>query len=193
MEKIVLTGNIGSGKSTIIKIFQQHSVPLFDADACVREIYDDNFEFKHQLEKINSDFIINNKIIKSKIITYLQKNPDFMDTLENILYPILAVKRQAFIEQYAQKNVEKVIFEVPLLFEKNLQSQYDTIILVYAPYATRLQRALHREGMTKEKFDFMNTRQIRYADILNSVALAIDTKQSIQECERLIIDRFFKY
>ncbi len=193
MEKIVLTGNIGAGKSTIIKIFQQHNVPLFDADACIREIYDDNFEFKHHLENINADFIINNKVIKSKVIAHLQKNHDFIDTLENILYPILAIKRQEFIEQYAEQNIEKVVFEVPLLFEKNLQSDYNTIILVYAPYETRLERALHREGMTKEKFDFMNNRQINYTKVLDIVDLAIDTTQSIQECEHLIIDRFFKF
>jgi dephospho-CoA kinase len=193
MEKIVLTGNIGAGKSTIIRIFQQNNVPLFDADACIQEIYDNNFEFKQHLENINSDFIINNKVIKSKIMTHLQKNPDFIDTLENILYPILAIKRQEFIEKYTKQNVKKVVFEVPLLFEKKLQSNYNTIILVYAPYATRLERALHREGMTKEKFDFMNNRQIQYIEILESVDLAIDTTLSIKECEHLIMDRFFKF
>lgn len=191
MEKIVLTGNIGSGKSTIVKKFQEFNVPLFDADACIQEIYQNNNEYKNQLEKINAEFIVDNKIIKPKIINYLQENPTFIDVLEKILYPILAIKRQEFIEKFQKQNVKRVIFEVPLLFEKNLQANYDTIILVYAPYEVRLQRALQRKEMTKEKFYFMNNRQIHYTQLLNKVTLAIDTTQSIEECNQLIMNRFF--
>ena len=119
MKKIVLTGNIGAGKSTIIKIFQKYNVPIFDADNSVQEIYNNNHQFKEQLSKINPDFIVDNQIFKPKIIAYLHENPEFMDILESLLYPILAIKRQKFIQTHQKKNHIMIVFEVPLLFEKN--------------------------------------------------------------------------
>jgi dephospho-CoA kinase len=191
MQKIVLTGNIGSGKSTIIRVFQKYNVSIFDADACIRDIYKNNHDFKQQLAQINPEFIVDNQILKPKIIAYLHASPAFIDTLESLLYPILAIKRQEFIDMHQKNNHIMTVFEVPLLFEKNLQNNYDAIILVYAPYHIRLGRALLREGMTKEKFDFMNNRQINYTQLLDTVTLAIDTTQPIQECEHLVINKFF--
>jgi dephospho-CoA kinase len=192
MQKIVLTGNIGAGKSTIIKIFQRYHVPLFDSDACVTEIYNNNIPFKDALYKINPEFIVDNAISKKMIIDYLQKNSDFMDTLEGLLYPLLAVKRQEFIDTHTQHNQKMVVFEVPLLFEKKLASLYDVIILVYAPYEIRLMRALQRPNMNIEKFHLINKRQIDYTDLYHHVDLAIDTSQPFEKCEQQIINRFFK-
>jgi dephospho-CoA kinase len=191
MQKIVITGNIGAGKSTIIKIFQKHNVPLFDADKNITDIYNHNQSFKETLYAINPDFVKNDSISKPALIDYLQKNPDFINILEGLLYPLLGVKRQEFIDYHQKNNQKMVVFEVPLLFEKGLNHLYDCVILVYAPYEVRLKRALQRDNMSIEKFDFMNKRQMNYTDLLSRVDLAIDTTQAINIAESLITERFF--
>lgn len=191
MQKIVITGNIGSGKSTIVKIFQSYNVPLFDADRFIGDIYNHDSKFKQDLYALNPEFIVNDRVSKPVIIDYLQKNPDFITTLEGVLYPILQIKRQEFIDTQTQLRQKMVIFEVPLLFEKKMEHLYDYIILVYAPYDIRLKRALGRENMSVEKFNFMNNRQINYVDLLPSVDLGIDTTQSFDVCKKIITNRFF--
>ncbi|MFT6083222.1 MAG: dephospho-CoA kinase, partial [Alphaproteobacteria bacterium] len=98
MQKIVLTGNIGSGKSTIATIFKRHNVPLFDADQAITDIYQNNQDFKTALQNINADFVIKGAVCKKTIIKYLDKNPDFLTILETLLYPLLNDQRQIFIQ-----------------------------------------------------------------------------------------------
>lgn len=191
MQKIVITGNIGSGKSTIANIFKEHHVPIFDADAAIRNIYVQSDTFRDQIKTLNPDLISDNKVAKNKIIEHLKENPQFLDQLEGILYPLLDQYRDIFIQECSAKDHKMALFEVPLLFEKNRQDRYDSIILLYAPYKVRLKRTLKRPNMTREKFDFMNNRQIDYKEILDKVDLAIDTTQSKEICREIIEERFF--
>jgi dephospho-CoA kinase len=189
IKKIVVTGNIGSGKSTICSMLvKQYDMPFFNADTAIQEIYQDSSEFYNALYKINPNFCDGKNVLKQNIIDHLARNPDFLNVLEDILYPLLAEKRKDFIEKMTKQPHHKtmILFEVPLLFEKNLASDYNFIILCYAPYKIRLERALKRPTMTQEKFDFMNNRQLPYEELVDKVNLAIDTTASIEQSQKIL-------
>lgn len=191
MQKITITGNIGSGKSSIAQIFADQQIPIFDADAAIQKIYQSNLEFTQAITAYDHALITNNKVDKAKIIAYLYQNPDFIITLEGMLYPLLAQKREAFIKQCINENHTMSVFEIPLLFEKNLEKNYDFIILLYAPYDIRLERTLRRPDMTQEKFDLMNNKQIPYQNVINQADLVIDTSQPKKICQELVLKQFF--
>lgn len=181
MIKVAITGNIGSGKSTIAQIFAGCGDPIFSADDIITELYHNNKHFYKDICDINPTLTENGAVSKKKIIDYLQLNPDFLSTLEALLYPLLQKERNAFILDKTRHEYDFVICEVPLLFEKNMQDDYDQIILIYADKDIRWDRVKNRPHMTKEKFDFICTQQTDYKNIQKACDLTLDTNQDLEK------------
>ena len=129
MMKIGLTGSIASGKSYVLNLFSDlYNVPIFSSDECVKELYKSNdqlkdFVKKHILEK-------NEVFNKTNISENVFNNKEKLLKLETFIHPLVKLARDSFIEQEKKNNSKIVIVEVPLLFEKNLENDFDFIILV---------------------------------------------------------------
>jgi dephospho-CoA kinase len=144
-----LTGGIGSGKSTVAKLFEIIGCPVFYSDEVAKEIYFDK-TVKPQIiallgkEAYLSETEIDKKYIGSKI---------FSDT--NLLHKLNSVIHQAVIErskQFVEKHKGKLIIkETALLFEAKLEAQVDKIILVAANDELRIKRVMQRDGLSKEE------------------------------------------
>ena len=176
MLKIAVTGNIGSGKSTIMQMLLEMGEIVFDADAEIRNIYLNNTDFYEQIKLLNKDYVKDNKILKEKIITDLSQDSSLLLKLEYLLYPILQEKRLNFLFQKQKEKLWAVFFEIPLLFEKKLENEYDKVILLYASKEIRLERVLHRHNMSKEKFEYLNNLQIESNKVINKVYFSINTE-----------------
>ena len=119
MIKIGITGSLASGKSTVAKIFSGKKYPLFNSDKIVKKIYKSN-SFK---KKVSSKFkIIENKDFKKEILKKISGNKTLLKKIEKIVHPL--VRKE--IRQFSKKNKRKkiLIFEVPLLIESKLMSNY---------------------------------------------------------------------
>jgi dephospho-CoA kinase len=143
-----LTGGIGSGKSTIARLFELIGCAVFYSDDVAKEIYFDE-DISPQIiallgkEAYLSETEINKKHISSKI---------FSDT--NVLHQLNAIIHPAVISRFKafkNNNPDKlVIKETALLFEAKLESQVDKIVLVAAKDELRIQRVMKRDGLSHE-------------------------------------------
>jgi dephospho-CoA kinase len=81
--------------------------------------------------------------------------------LEDIIYPVLQKNRKkALLQATRSRNIKILVFDIPLLFERNLSSECDFILTVYCQKFIQKQRVLRRNKMTPEKFEHINNLQI---------------------------------
>ena len=159
MIKIGLTGSIAVGKSFVLDIFKiKYNIPVFSSDECVRKIYAENIELKKFIkEKILE---CDRKFTSEDIASIVFKDSAKLQILENFIHPLVKMEREEFIKQEFDNQSQLVVIEVPLLFEKNLEDEFDNIILVDVGEDIQEERALLRKNMTREKFLSIKAKQI---------------------------------
>lgn len=142
-----LTGGIASGKSTVAELFRQHNISVIDADQLVKNIYKKN----ETVEFIKSNFpsvMENNKIIFSKLRELAFNNPAIKTKLEAFIYSHLP---EEFIQVFKTLPPSPfIVYDVPLLFEKNLDQLIDVSICVFTPRSIQIERLINRDHITKD-------------------------------------------
>ena len=182
MIKIAITGNIGSGKSTVAKIIRELGFKVFDSDKEVKKA----LIKKDLINQISKEFkskipdLINRKTIdKAKLGEFVFSNQDELKKLEQIVHPKVWESKEKFFEK--NSNEPAVFLDIPLLFEKKLQSQFDFIIRTYVSDEVQKKRVLKRRNMTNEKFNQIRKTQTDYSGVEEKfVSLDINTEEDIK-------------
>jgi len=144
---IALTGGIATGKSTVTKLLEQKGLKVIDADALVKSIYQKQ-ETKDLIRTTFSDVWVNNEINFPKLRELVFQNPKVKELIEGFIYARLP---EAFREATAKiTNQDFYIYDVPLLFERNLDTKVDLKLVVYAPRSVQLARLIDRDGSKEE-------------------------------------------
>ncbi|RUM59969.1 MAG: dephospho-CoA kinase, partial [Persephonella sp.] len=118
MLKVGLTGSIGTGKSTVLKLFNQLGAYTVDVDKIVHQLY----KRKDIQEKVKKEFgdVFNEdgSLNRKKVAKIIFNNPEKKKVLENIIHPEVRKEVKRFIQNIEKKNKKAiVIVEVPLLIE----------------------------------------------------------------------------
>ena len=188
MKKIGLTGSIGTGKSTVAKMFQELGAYVIDADKIVHEL----LKRKDVKEKIREAFgdVFDSKgeVDRKKLASIVFNNPEKKKILENILHPLVFQEINRFFKEVEKKDPKAVaIAEVPLMIETGSYKNYDKIIVVYAPEELQLKRLLEK-GMSKEeaikriKSQMPIDEKVKYADIvIENTSTLGDLRKKVEE------------
>ena len=147
---IGLTGSIGMGKSTVAAMFESLGVPVFDADAEVRNVQGPGGRALAAIEAEFPGTTHAGGLHREKLGAHVFGNAASLRKLEKILHPLVAEAQSAFLGAHRQKDA--VILDVPLLFEKGGWKRCHMSIVVSAPYRVQRARVLARPGMTEAKF-----------------------------------------
>lgn len=148
MIKIGITGGIGSGKTTVCKVFQVIGIPVFNADEEARRLMQDD---KTLVEKIKNlfgkDAYEEEKLNRAKIAAMVFKNSELLQELNAVVHP--AVGKEFARWAASQKNQPYIIKEAAILFESNAHKGLDYVIAVSAPEKLRIERIMQRDGVTE--------------------------------------------
>jgi len=178
---IGLTGSIGMGKSTIARMFKECEVELWDADTTVHKLYDKNGAAIDPIKKLFPGAIVEGRVDRKKLSAAIQKTPDGLSQLETILHPMVARDRARFLQNLDRDKTSLAVFDIPLLFEKNYQAEFDVIVVVTAPLDVQRARVLARDNMSEEKFEFILAQQMPDAQKTVRADYVVHTDRPLDE------------
>lgn len=147
---IGITGGIGSGKSTIVKMFSQFkNIAIYIADNEAKKLMNASEEIKTQLISIFGEEVYkNNQLNKPYLANIVFNNKQKLTILNSIVHPVVNDHFQDFISENSKKDY--ILYENAILFENGSNTFCDKIITVTAPENIRVQRILKRDNTTIE-------------------------------------------
>ncbi|WP_304062583.1 dephospho-CoA kinase [Pedobacter glucosidilyticus] len=150
MMKVGITGGIGSGKTTICKLFELLGIPVFYADTAGKELMLSDLEVKKAVVNLFGEaaYSPNGNLDRKYIADIVFKDDQKLKALNAIIHP--AVK-DAFLLWSEQQNTPYVLKEAALLFESKSYLDNDYNILVSSPTELRIQRVIARDQTSREK------------------------------------------
>ena len=151
---IAITGGIGSGKSTFCSKLKEKGFKIHSSDEQVAKIYK-NPEKKliTYLRTIGLSKSISKKNIDKKIISkIIFENKQIRKKLELYIFKIVRKNRSDFIKEEKQKKTRLIFIDIPLLFENNLEKQFNKVISIIASKQVRLKRLKKTRKMTENQF-----------------------------------------
>lgn len=148
MLKIGITGGIGSGKSTVAKLFEVMGIPVYNADDAAKRLMNEDEKLKASIKQLFGEAAYTNGLLNRKYIADIVfTNPQKLETLNAIVHPITLQDAELWMNK---QHSPYAIKEAALIFESGAQEQLDYVIGVYAPAPVRIQRTMQRDGVTRE-------------------------------------------
>lgn len=149
MKVVGLTGGIGSGKSTVSKMFLELGVPVYNSDERAKKLMNTSAEIKNQIIAfLGKESYHEEKLNRAYIAKKVFNDTTLLAQLNAIVHPVV---REDFLKWTGEQEYCYVIQETALLFENNSQHLYDSIILVTAPKEERISRVVSRDNGTREQ------------------------------------------
>jgi len=145
-----LTGGIGSGKTTVAKLFHKLGVPIYVSDIEAKKIMITNEKVIVAIKNLLGDatYDDNNKLNRSYISEKVFKDKSLLNDLNSIVHPAVA---EDFLNWYKIQDSEYVIKESAILFESGSFKNCEVVITVTAPLEDRINRVVLRDNVTKKQ------------------------------------------
>jgi len=156
-----LTGSIGMGKSTTAYMFVDEGVPVWDADAVVRDLYGKGGAAAGSIAKHYPAVINAGAVSRPKLRDLIAADPNVLDHIQTLVHPLVAAHRAAFLKAAIDQIV---VLDIPLLFETGADDLCDGIAVVSVPADIQRTRVLARGEMSETDFDLILARQMPDAE-----------------------------
>ncbi len=151
MLKIGLTGGIGSGKSTVARIFSTFNVPIYFADSEAKKIFQKNESVREKMRQFfgNDIFLSSQEINKTKLSEIIFNDKTALQQVNNIVHPAVLEDFENWTKNFETKKY--VIIEAAILFESGIYKYVDKIIAVSAPEFLRIERVKLRDNVSEQQ------------------------------------------
>jgi dephospho-CoA kinase len=144
-----LTGGIGSGKTTVAKLFHESGVPIYVSDIEAKKLMVTNAKLITEIKALLGNEAYNgNELNRAYISEKVFKNKNLLNQLNALVHPAVA---NDFIKWKAEQNSPYVIKESAILFESGSYKNCDLIITVTAPLEVRVGRVVLRDKVTRKQ------------------------------------------
>jgi len=139
-----LSGGIGSGKSTVAKILSNLGAVVIDADVIAREVLEPNQAGYQKAIEVFGESILDSdlRIDRKRLAELVFQDSDELAKLEAIVHPAVIARVAQIRHSLPESTV--VVYDTPLLFEKNLQGQFDKVLIVVTDSEHRKARLIER-------------------------------------------------
>lgn len=156
--KIGLTGCIGMGKSTTLKMFEDEGVLTWSADEAVSRLYAKDGKAVLKVQALTPESVVNNSVSRENLREQVKNRPEILLSLELIVNPLIKTDRENFLRSNSQKKA--VVLDLPLLFENKMELEFDKIVVVSAPARVQKERVLSRNTMDIKLLNIIKSKQI---------------------------------
>jgi dephospho-CoA kinase len=149
MITVGLTGGLGSGKTTVAKVFQTLGIPVFYADDEAKELTNASPEIRQGLlSTFGPELYASGSLNKVLLASIIFNNPDALARVNRLIHPAV---QQAFAAWAARQHSVYVVQEAAILFETGGYKNFDKMVLVTAPQELRITRVIQRSGWSREE------------------------------------------
>jgi dephospho-CoA kinase len=150
MLKVGITGNIGSGKSFICRLFAMLGVPVYHADERAKELLVTSTDVRQAVKALlgNEAYLEDGCLNRSYIASRVFAEQDLLEKYNAIIHPAVATDYRNWL--LAHDTFPYTLKEAALIFEANSHKELDLVICVTAPESLRLKRVMDRDGATEE-------------------------------------------
>ena len=156
--KIGLTGGIGSGKSTVAKVFETMGIPVYYADDAAKRLMNEDVQLQQQIVALfGAAAFTNNQLDRKYLAQQVFNNKEKLAQLNALVHPATIADGERWMQQ---QTAPYAIKEAALIFESGTQGQFDYVIGVSAPTPLRLQRAMKRDQLSREEVLSRMSKQI---------------------------------
>ncbi|MCL5953015.1 MAG: dephospho-CoA kinase [Nitrospirae bacterium] len=177
-----LTGGIAAGKSYVGRLIARRGIPVIDADVLAREAVSPGSEGFREVSRAFPRAIRQGEIDRAALGRIVFSDPVSLSRLEGIIHPRV---RQAFYREKERLRDEPVVvYEVPLLFERGIDREVDSTLVVDVPESLQLTRLLARPHMTEEEAKRRMASQIGRQERLSRADFIISGSLSEEETEK---------
>ena len=148
MLKIGITGGIGSGKTTVSKVFETLGIPVYYADNAAKELMNTDTMLAANIKAAFGEAAYKENILdRAYLAGKVFNDPQQLEQLNRLVHPATIAHAAAWMERQAAPYVLK---EAALIFESGSQQQLQKVIGVFAPTPVRIQRVIYRDGISRE-------------------------------------------
>lgn len=183
--KVGLTGGIGSGKTTIARVFEVLGIPVYYADDAARRIMSEDESLKSEIRKQFGDqSYVDGKLNREYLASIVFQDKKKLAILNALVHP--ATIRNS-VQWMKQQTGPYAIREAALIFESGVQGQLDYVIGVSAPLELRIARAMERDNLTRQQVQERMDRQIN-----ENIKMRLCDFVVVNDCRRGIIPQVLK-
>lgn len=152
MLNIGITGGIGSGKSTVCKIFESIGIPVYYADDRSKFLMANNTEVIEKVKALlGDDVYTDGRPNRKKIAEIVFNNNEKLKALNAIMHPAVREDSTKWQAKMKKKGHPYVLREAALVYETEMDKTLDTVIVVDAPKAIRIKRVMERDGVSENE------------------------------------------
>lgn len=187
LKRYAITGGIGSGKSTVVKLFNEMGIPSIDADEIARKLREPGQPAQQAiLKRFGTDD-------RATLRSLLTQDPKAKHDLESILHPLIQVASEAKMNEIeASETAPFLLYEAALIIEAGRAKDFDGLIVVTAPETLKIERIQARDHITKEAAEAMIRAQITDQERLKYATYTIENSSSpdqLRESVRKLLDQ----
>lgn len=185
-----LTGGIGTGKSTVAKIIREQGIPVVDADEIARQVLSPGSDGYNQVIDVFGEMVLDssNQIDRKLLGAIVFGDREHLIQLEQILHPLIEKERFQRKGDLERAGHKVAFYDIPLLFEKKLDKEFDATIVVYCSPEEQLKRASQRDGVNIEVIQKRMENQLAIEEKISRADYAIDNNGGISLLKQNVLD-----
>lgn len=196
MVQIAVTGNIGSGKTTICGMMESMGIPVYHSDDHAKALMNQNRSLMEAIQKrFGQQSYLNGILNRSWLSNLVFNDADALNDLNRMVHPVV---RKSYRHWLTQQTAELTVYESAILIEHGNQTDFDVVILVQCPEKIRFQRIHQRDGLTldaiqaRTRFQWSEEKKAKFADfMIENIALDL-TEQQLHTVIARIRKQFLK-
>jgi len=173
--RVGVTGGIGSGKTTVCRIFQSMGIPVYDADTWAKWLIENDPEVKNGILDLFGPEAYNETgaYQRAFIAGIVFQDPAKLAALNALVHPAVERHGKSWHDEWANKGVPYTVKEAALMIESGTYKHLDYLIVVTAPVEVRVERVLRRDQTTEEQVRARINQQITEADRIKFATFVI--------------------
>ena len=181
-----LTGGLCSGKSTVAAFLRKRGIFVICADQLVKGLYQTQ-KARDFLEAHFPESVAKGTVDFGHLREIVFSLPEKRKKIEDFIHPLLANEFEKEARVPLKQNQGFIVYDVPLLFEKNLEGQFDHIICVVAPGKVQLKRLLARDKIGEDLATQMLATQMPLQDKMSLAHSVLMNESTLEDLEIRVV------